>query len=56
MAIELSGHYDETADPNSFEPIPAGVYQAQIVEAKKQDVKKQRLWRVSCLGMASNWR
>jgi len=40
MAIELSGQYDENVEPDSFEPIPAGTYQAQIIEAKKQDVSK----------------
>jgi len=49
--IDLNGHYDESADPNSFEPIPAGVYQAQIVEAKKQDISKSNNYG-ECLVLA----
>jgi len=41
MAIELSGYYDESAEPNSFEPIPAGDYRAQIIDAKMEDVSKK---------------
>jgi len=40
MAIELSGYYDESAEPNSYEPIPAGEYRAQIIDAKCEDVSK----------------
>jgi len=54
MAIELSGQYDENAEANSYEPLPAGEYRAQIIDAKKEDVSKsndygeclQLIWQV----------
>jgi len=41
MAVNLSGYYDESAEPDSFELIPAGTYQAQIIDAKKQEVSSR---------------
>jgi len=41
MAVELRGYYDESAEPESFEPIPAGFYQAQIIDAKKQEFSRR---------------
>jgi len=40
MAIEFSSSYsyDENAKPGEFEPIPAGTYTAQIIEAEKQKI------------------
>jgi hypothetical protein len=39
--VQIAGYYDETAKPTSgFDPIPAGVYVAEIVESDIEPISK----------------
>lgn len=38
--VDIAGHYDETAEANNFDPIPAGDYRAKIIESDVEDVSK----------------
>jgi len=37
----LSGLYDEHAEADAFDPIPAGEYRARIIQADKEDISKR---------------
>lgn len=39
--VDIAGHYDEQAEPSSFDPVPAGDYRAKLIESDIEDVSSR---------------